>query len=119
MPNYCFTNQDGLTVERYFGVGEAPEMILIDMSIYQRDIVAEQRTVTTEKHANWPMKSDALGVHPSQIEEAREESRKMGVPTDFTKDGRAILTSARHRKRYAEAHGIYDRNGGYGDPQRR
>ena len=65
----------------------------------------------------WPMYSDALGVSPSQIKEAREESIRMGVPTDFTKDGRAILRDKGHRRKYAEANGMYDRNAGYGDPQ--
>ncbi len=68
---------------------------------------------------NWPMKSEALGVHPDQIGEAREQSIKLGVPTEFTKDGRPILTSPKHRKRYAEALGFHDRNGGYSDPVRK
>lgn len=69
--------------------------------------------------AQWPMKSDALGVHPSQIAEARELSVKFGVPTDFTPDGRAILNDPHHRRQYAESQGFYDRNGGYSDPQRK
>ena len=73
------------------------------------------------RHApgNWPMKSDAAGVAASQVKEAAEHSRKIGIPTDFTPDGRAVFTSARHRKRYCEAVGLYDRNGGFSDPQRK
>jgi len=67
----------------------------------------------------WPMASDAMGVHPDQIAEVMEYDRKHGVPTEYTADGRPILTSREHRKRYAEAHRFFDRNGGYGDPQRR
>jgi hypothetical protein len=66
---------------------------------------------------SWPMYSDALGVNPDQIDEARAESVRMGVPTDFNKDGQAILESRGHRKKYAEANGMYDRDGGYGDAQ--
>ena len=62
-----------------------------------------------------PLLSDALAVHPSQIEEAREDAKQKGVPTDFTPDGRPILTSRAHRKRYLKAYGFHDKQGGYGD----
>jgi len=65
----------------------------------------------------WPMHSDALGVNPSQVKEAYEESVRMGVPTQFNSKGQAILESRGHRKAYAEANGMYDRDGGCGDPQ--
>lgn len=70
------------------------------------------------KPGNWPLTSDAMGVHPTQITEAVDQARKAGIPTDFTRDGRPILTSPGHRKRYAEMRGFYDLNGGYSDPQR-
>lgn len=63
--------------------------------------------------------SDALGVHPKQITEARESAIKKGVPTEFDKKGRPIFTSRLHRKRYCEAYGYFDRDGGYGDAQRK
>jgi hypothetical protein len=66
--------------------------------------------------AGWPILSDALGVHPSQIAEAMAANRKAGVPTEYTKDGRAVVTDPGHRKRLARSLGIHDRNGGYGDP---
>jgi len=47
------------------------------------------------------------------------DDRRKGVPTDYTRDGCPIFTSRAHRKRYCEAHGYFDRNGGYGDPQKR
>ena len=68
--------------------------------------------------STWPMASDSLGVNPDQAKEAYEESVRQGCPTQFDSEGRAILTSPGHRKRYAEANGIYDLNGGYSDPQR-
>lgn len=66
--------------------------------------------------AGWPMKCDAMGVHPAQIGEAKAAAMAAGVPTEFTRDGRVILTSRSHRRRYAHAMGYYDRNAGYGDP---
>lgn len=65
---------------------------------------------------NWPMLSDAAGVHPDQIPDAQREAKDLGVPISFHPDGRAVFTSARHRKEYCEAIGLYDRNAGYGDP---
>ena len=67
----------------------------------------------------WPVISAAAGVLPSQIDEAQAHSRQIGIPTDFTPDGDVVFTDAAHRKRYCQAIGLYDRNGGYGDPQRR
>ena len=62
------------------------------------------------------MLSDAMGVHPSQIGEAVAKSKAAGVPIQFAQDGRAIFTSAQHRKNYCERFSYYDRNGGYSDP---
>ena len=71
------------------------------------------------RKATYPLCSDTLGVHPDQRMDAVRESINLGVPTDFTPDGRAILESKGHRKRYAEALGYFDKDGGYGDPKRR
>lgn len=65
-----------------------------------------------------PIHSDALGVHPKQIQKARESAIAKGVPTDFDDKGRPIFTSRLHRKQYCQAYGFFDRDGGYGDAQR-
>ena len=57
----------------------------------------------------WPQHSDALGVHPSQAEEARESAKRRGVPTDFDKAGRPVFTSAAHKRAYAKAYGFFSR----------
>lgn len=122
MPRYCFTNRAGETVERVFALGAAPRFIYLarggKRAKFKRNVVAEHRH-TRDVSGTWPMKSDAAGVAPSQVQEAREHSVKIGIPTDFTPDGRAIFHSRLHRKQYCEAIGLYDRNGGYSDPQRR
>lgn len=65
----------------------------------------ESRTVlgTTGK---WPIVSRALGVHPSEVQIAREHAARSGVPTEFTSDGRAIITSQKHQNRYAKTRGL-------------
>lgn len=69
------------------------------------------------KPSTWsnPLLSDALAVHPSQVKEAYEDSVKKGVPTEFLADGRAVLRSREHRRKYLKAYGFYDKDGGYGD----
>jgi hypothetical protein len=66
--------------------------------------------------SGWPLHSDALGVDPSTVPEWMEFDAAHGCKVDYDKDGCPVFTSPRQRKRYAEAHGYFDRNGGYGDP---
>lgn len=67
--------------------------------------------------AKWPIYSDALGVNPDQIPEAQATLAKHGVQAQYTPDGRAIVNDARHRRDWCRAVGLFDRNGGYSDPQ--
>lgn len=62
-----------------------------------------------------PLKSDALAVHPKQVKEAMADAAKKGVPTEFSADGSPIFTSARHRKKYCQAYGYFDKSAGYAD----
>lgn len=63
----------------------------------------------------WPHASYAAGVHHKQIPEMMEFDKKHGVPTEYTEDGDPIHTSRSHRRKYHEAHGIFDRSAGYSD----
>ena len=66
--------------------------------------------------AGWPMKSDALAVHPDQIPEAMERNKKHGIEgVSYLKDGRAVLDSRKARQRLMALEGVHDNNGGYGD----
>jgi hypothetical protein len=58
-----------------------------------------------------PLHSEALAVHPTQIQEARDVAKAKGVPTDFDSSGRPIFTSSRHFREYAKRHGF--RHKGY------
>lgn len=62
-----------------------------------------------------PIVSDALAVHPRQVQEAMASAAAKGVPTEFLPDGRPILRDRAHRKAYLKAYNFHDRNGGYGD----
>lgn len=97
----------------------------VSKRVYARELKAAMKRV--KKHempkataarigcANWPLVSEALSVHPDQVQEAIDSARRKGVPTEFTKSGAPIFTSREHRKRYCEAYHFYDRQGGYGD----
>lgn len=69
----------------------------------------------TQIAANWPMHSDALAVHPDQVQEATESARKRGVPTEYNAEGLPKLESRGHRRRLMKAYGYNDNDGGYGD----
>ncbi|MGH2272166.1 hypothetical protein ACQ9LF_10235 [Anaerohalosphaeraceae bacterium U12dextr] len=115
MPQYCFTDDQDHTICRFYPLGKAPRQVRLGKTVFKRNLRAEHAG-TRHTPGNWPMKSDAAGVHPSQIKEAYDHSVRIGIPTQFAPDGRAIFTGREHRKNYCRAIGLHDRNGGYGDP---
>jgi len=64
----------------------------------------------------WPFASYAAGVHHKQVPEMKKFDKKHEVPTDYTEDGDPIFKSPKHRRKYCEAHGLFDRNAGHSDP---
>lgn len=62
-----------------------------------------------------PHFSDGMSVHPEQIAEAMETDRKLGVPTEYSKDGRPLYLTREHQRRHLRAHGMFNKDGGYGD----
>ena len=123
MPTYVYVHkQTGEQIQRVWTIHEMLQHegnldgISVDGKFYQRDYAAEHCKVIENGCSAWPQKSDAAGVHPSQVKEFSENSQKMGVPTQFDgKTGQAIFTSRAHRAKYLKSVGIHDRNGGYGD----
>lgn len=72
-------------------------------------------TTMMQTSKSWPKKSDALGVHPKQIDEAQAMSIKLGVPTEFDREtGQAIMRDNAHQRDFLKAHGYHNRDGGYG-----
>lgn len=75
-------------------------------------VVEVDRPTHIQGVARWPLASEAAGVHPDQIAEAREFNRKSGVrATEFTPDGRPVFTGPGHRREYLRAWKKYDRSG--------
>lgn len=65
------------------------------------------------KKLKWPHVSDALGVSPDKIPEAREAMRRQGLPIEFTADGRAIITGPDQYRKVARACGLWSGRDGY------
>ena len=63
----------------------------------------------------WPMRSDALAVHPNQIEAAKARDAAHGIQTDYDHMGRPILRDRDHRRRMLRSFGYHDNDGGYSD----
>lgn len=116
---YCYATDDaGVTqrMEKTYPMGKAPPRVRHGGRVYYRDLVAEN--AGTQMPSCWPMKSDAMGVHPSQIAETQATLAKHGVSTEFDREGTPILRDRAHRRKHARVFGYYDQDGGYGDPQK-
>lgn len=70
-------------------------------------------TTLMETSKSWPRLSDAMGVNPNQREEAQRKSIEQGVPTEFTKDGRAVIRNNAHQRDLQRALGMVNNNAGY------
>ena len=96
---------------------QLPELCPNDAFVLNRNYKAESGKL--HKPGNWPMVSTAAGVSASQRKEAIKHSHEIGIPTDFNEEGDAVFTGRKHRKEYCEAIGLYDKDGGDGDPSRK
>jgi hypothetical protein len=63
----------------------------------------------------WPMYSEALAVHPDQIQQANERAKRHGLDVEYVKGGIAKIGSRNDRKRLLKLEGFHDNQGGYGD----
>lgn len=51
--------------------------------------------------------SDALAVHPKQVEEAVKFCKDRGVPTEYTPGGRPVIRSIQHQREHAKIRGFH------------
>ena len=113
---YCYKCDCGRKEEKSLSLAEfrktTPCRCGKDMVI---DITAQQ-SGRKDTAANWPMESDACGVHPDQARDYAKYLREQGVPTEVNPvTGNPVFTGRDHRKRVCAVTGMYDRNAGYGD----
>jgi hypothetical protein len=72
-------------------------------------------TVALDSLKAWPVHSDALGVHPTQVKDAVAFYKSKGVHVEFDRACRLIMRDRAHRNEVLRASGFHDRNAGYGD----
>ncbi len=111
--NYAYEKPDGAIVWRKQGImdGCPPVEIEVDGVIAKRSYQAERAGVPATK--GWPIECYASGVHADQAQDLRDEFKRVGVPTEVTKDGDPIYRNATHRKRALKARGLLDRKSYY------
>lgn len=63
----------------------------------------------------YPRLSHSMGVHRKQREEAASQDAKLGVPTEYSADGRPEFRTRGHQKAWLKAHGLVNQDGCYGD----
>jgi hypothetical protein len=121
MPTYEFKTDDGEIVELFMPFAEHDRrvkngVIKLDDGRKAVSYFNPGSGISTVP-ANYPMVSSAAGVHPAQIKEQMDHLRKKGCgEVEHNKDGDVIFQDSRQRKKVCEALGLFDRNGGYGDP---
>jgi hypothetical protein len=115
MPAYCYRTDDGEVVELIMTVAEmgrrqrADDTIKLDDGrVATRDMAAE---VGGQRMGDiWAkgLHSEALGCHPSQVEQMQKRADELGANVRYTKDGTCISYSRDGRKKVAEDRGMGD-----------
>lgn len=122
MPIYEFYKESGEVVELFLSFAEFERRVKNGKIKLDGGEVAsyswDQHKLTSTVPANYPMVCTAAGVHPAQIKDQVDHLQKMGCGfVEHTSDGDPIFHDRKQRKRVCEALGLYDRSGGFGDPQ--
>lgn len=66
--------------------------------------------------ACWPMRSEALAVHPDQVAEGNARNKKAGVGARYEAGtGICVIPDRGDRKKLLKVEGLHDNHGGYGD----
>jgi hypothetical protein len=93
---------------------DSPVLCEKDAFVMHRDFKTD---FGKQLHADiYPYPSTALGVHPDEIKHRMAFDAAKGVPTEYNSEGDPIMRSKSHRRAFCRAHGVHDRNAGYGDP---
>jgi len=107
MTTFAYRCEDCGVLEVEEPMGSAPRVDCPECSLPVRRIITGGVAVPAAK--GWPMACYASGVNAEQADQLRAEFKRVGVPTEVTKDGDPIYTSASHRKRALKARGFFDR----------
>lgn len=117
MPTYSFRNESGGLVELTMSYSALIESGYdADSGVLEwegerltRDIAADHIGFK-KADTGWPQHSIAAAVLPSQVGEAASLDRKLGVPTNYDRNGSPIFENKAHRAKWMKAHKWVDRN---------
>jgi hypothetical protein len=115
---YCYCTEDGLTVEKVFQAGHAPDQITLpngkvairDRGTELASSIISVRGGSSGRNRAWPMACTASGVHPSQAGELRKHLAERGCKTEVTPAGDPVYTSPAHRRKALKIRGMHDKN---------
>ena len=118
MPLYEFKTADGEPVELWMTISQLAERTDEQGRFMCGDGTTLQRVFTSGgAQTEWakPIHSTAMAVHPKDRLAAMRKSVERGVPTAFDREGRPVLMSRGHRRRFMRTFHYQDLDGGYGD----
>jgi hypothetical protein len=111
MPVYCYRRPDGVVEERFFFVQEGiPPTVLCEDRVLAKRSIQDEHPAQKPRGGGlppWPMRSRAMGIHPSQIPEAKRRFPQH----QYTPTGEMILESPQHRKQCLGELGLVDLDG--------
>lgn len=122
MPIYEFKTDDGDVVEVFLSFAEHDKRVKNDTITLDDGRMGKTFWNANSKISTvpscYPMVSTSAGVHPGQIKEHMDHLRAAGCgQVNHTKDGDVIFQDKHQRKKVCEVLGLFDRNGGFSDPQ--
>jgi hypothetical protein len=121
MAAYEFKTDDGEIVEVFMSFSEHERRVKDDTITLDDGRIAKTfwgGSAIGTVPSCYPMVSSAAGVHPGQIKEHQAHLKAMGCGhVEHTKDGDLVFNDRTQRRRVCEALGLFDRNGGFSDPQ--
>lgn len=106
---------DGSRFRYFVGDDEVTEQVYRAACPSKLQEALDAEPLPAQTSAAWPIISDALAVHTSQIEQARARNKRMGCNVDYNEKGQAILTDRGARRDLLKVEGFHDNQGGYGD----
>lgn len=65
---------------------------------------------STISSKGWPMRSEALAVHPDQVDEANARNRRRGLASEYEKGtGVCVIPTPREKKKLVKLEGFVDK----------
>lgn len=110
---YLYESEDGRTAEHQQSLTHPtppPETITLEDGTVCKRVWSAAGGASPK---GWPLTCFASGVNAADAQKLRDEFKRVGVPTEVTKDGDPVYTSPEHRRRALKARGFFDRSSYY------